>query len=94
MECKVNRFETLNQNKYKQKGNGIQITPNKASKMAQKNYYAIVHKANGSPLVLSSMLPIYWNKRVASEVVKNHPNYTVKPVSISELNKLLQNQPH
>lgn len=53
------------------------------------NYYAIVNKNNGALLVISSMLPVYWNKRVANEVVKNHPRHVVKPISIEDFNKLL-----
>lgn len=56
------------------------------------NYYVVVNKTNGALLVNNSQLPVYWNKKVANEVVKSHPRHEVKPISIDEFNKLVKKQ--
>ena len=60
--------------------------------MASKYYYIIVHEKTGKPLVISAMLPMYWLKGVAKHVADLYNGYVVKPVSIEQLESIIDNQ--
>lgn len=67
---------------------------NRQAGIKRKNYFAIVHKENGSLLVHSGALPIYWYKKLAVAFAVKYPQYTVQPVNIKELEKLILSKPN
>ena len=54
-----------------------------------KNCYTIVNKENGSFLLDSGRLPIYWMKKVATEVPKE--GYKVVSISLDKRDLVLKN---
>lgn len=56
-----------------------------------KNYYVIVHEKRGTLLLNSAWLPIFWLKKVAEYVAKNHPGYVVKSINSNQLKKIIEN---
>lgn len=54
------------------------------------NYYIIVSKKNGRMLLQGSMLPIYWQKKIAEERCKLFPEFVVKFIHGRSLNRLIE----
>jgi len=55
----------------------------------QKYCYVIVNKENGSLLINSVVLPIYWRKNVASVICKEFNNYIVHKIELDKIERLI-----
>lgn len=60
----------------------------------QKHCYAIVNQNTGQLLLEDGKLPIYWNKKVAQEMVKRFNGFCIEPVLLEELRRFILTHPY
>lgn len=61
--------------------------------MAKRKYcYAIVKKDNAALLLDCGRLPIYWNKKVATERCKDFKGYCVQPILLDKMEDIILNR--